>query len=84
MYFPEINVAIEVNGDFWHMNPRFYNETDYNEKMGEYAKEIWERDEIKENVCKKLNIKLYTIWEYDWNTNNKEVKQRIENILNIL
>lgn len=84
MYFPEINVAIEVNGDFWHMNPRFYNETDYNEKMGEYAKEIWERDEVKENVCKKLNIKLYTIWEYDWNTNNKEVKQRIENILNIL
>lgn len=84
IYFPKINVAIEVNGDFWHMNPKIYKETDYNEKMGEYAKEIWERDIIKENVCKKLNIKLYTIWEYDWNTNKQDVKQKIKDILNIL
>ena len=38
------NILIEVNGDWWHLNPKYYNE-DYVLKVGTFkitAKEKWE------------------------------------------
>lgn len=78
IFIPDLNLAFEVNGDYWHMNPMFYCETDYNEKEGLYAKDIWKRDEFKESICKNMGIELHTIWENDWK-NNRDVVQEIIN-----
>lgn len=82
IYIPEKNIAFEVNGDYWHMNPKLYNENDVNEKTNETAKEIWDKDEYKKQVCESMNISYNVIWEYDWKNNNEYIKEKIKNILN--
>lgn len=82
IFIPEKNIAFEVNGDFWHMNPKIYGENDFNDKTSETAKEIWDRDEYKKQVCESMNISYNVIWEYDWKNNNEYIKEKIKNILN--
>lgn len=82
IYIPEKNIAFEVNGDYWHMNPKLYNENDVNEKTNETAKEIWDKDEYKKQICESTNISYNVIWEYDWKNNNEYIKEKIKNILN--
>ena len=82
IYIPEKNIAFEINGDFWHMNPKLYNENDINEKTNESAKEIWDRDEYKKQICESVHICFNVVWEYDWKNNNEYIKEKIKNILN--
>ena len=84
IFVPDIKIAFEINGDFWHMNPLFYSETDINSKTHKTAKETWEYDNNKKLLCEKLGIIVYTIWENDWKTNQEQEKQRIKNILKLL
>lgn len=51
VYLPEINKAIEFNGDYWHSN-----------KFPE--KQI--KDKIKLQECKRANINLLVVKEQDW------------------
>ena len=82
IYIPEKCIAFEINGDFWHMNPKLYDKNDVNEKTNETAKEIWDRDEYKKKICESVDICLNVIWEYDWKNNNEYIKEKIKNILN--
>lgn len=63
VYIPDLSLAIEYNGDYYH---------DYN-KFPE--KKIL--DEQKQKECVQLGIHLLTIWEHDWKNNEKEVKKLI-------
>lgn len=84
IFFPSINLAIEVNGDYWHANPKFYLENDVNKTLGLTAKEIWERDEQKRIICEQCGINLYVIWEYEWKHSRLETQERIKKILNVI
>lgn len=60
IYIPDLCLAIEYNGNYYH---------DYNvfpEKRTE--------DEKKFNECVKLGIDLITVWENDWKSKNDEIK----------
>lgn len=57
------NKIIEYNGDFWHMNPKLYNETDINRRTKRTAKQQWELDESKINVAKSRGYEVLIIWE---------------------
>jgi len=78
IYLPSLNKAIEFNGDYWHCNPLKYDESYYNQHKGLYAYEIWKRDAMKKQVCEENNIQLLTVWEDEWNNNNKEVRSTIK------
>ena len=67
---------IEFNGDFWHCNPNIYNEDFYNKVKQKYAKDIWEYDKIKINLCHNYNLKTLTIWESEYNENKEETLQK--------
>jgi hypothetical protein len=84
IFIPDKNIAFEVNGDFWHMNPKIYDKNDFNDKTGETAKEIWDRDKYKKQVCESMSISYNVIWEYDWKNNNEYIKEKIKNILNCI
>lgn len=78
------NIIIECQGDYWHANPKIYNETDviYN---GYTAKDVWERDEYKRILAIKHGFIVITLWESDINSKSEEnlinfVKQEIENV----
>lgn len=75
IYFPELNKAIEYNGTYWHADPRFFNKSDLVRTVPVY--EIWEHDKEKQILCETNNIKLLTIWEYDYNNKYEEILEEI-------
>lgn len=75
IYFPELRIGIEYNGDYWHANPEFYKKDDI--IIYKTAAEIWEKDELKKQLCKDKDINLITIWENDWKNKEKETKKKL-------
>ena len=79
------NILIEVNGNWWHLNPKLYNE-DYELKVGTYkikAKDKWELDKKHIEYANKNNYIVYTIWEQDIiSRTDKEYKEYLINLLN--
>lgn len=61
------NILIEVNGDFWHANPRKYKATDTlpfpNKSV--IAESLWKKDEKKLNIALKNGFKVLSLWEMD-------------------
>ena len=55
------NVIIEIQGDYWHANPRIYNENNYTEVQ---IKNI-RRDKAKKTFLKNKGYKIFYFWEYD-------------------
>jgi hypothetical protein len=67
-YIKELSFGIEFQGDLWHANPNKYKENDVPIKFDKKqltAKEIWERDRLKQEFLKTKIKKLIIIWESD-------------------
>jgi len=75
------NKIIEFNGDFWHMNPSKFKETDINKMLKITAKEIWEYDKIKHAVATSKGYDILTIWESDYYNNADLVFNKCINFL---
>ena len=67
---------IEFNGDYWHCNPKMYDENFYNKVKQLYAKDIWEYDKTKIDLSNKYNIKTLTIWESEYNDDKEATLQK--------
>lgn len=75
-YIPDSNLIIEVDGDFWHCNPKKFSEPKY-----ETQKRNLIRDKEKMQWAQENGYKLLRFWEDDINNNIKLVKQiLLENI----
>lgn len=72
----DTNTLIEVDGDFWHCNPKTNPKVIY-----EHQRKNLEKDEIKNKWCKENNVKLLRFWENDINNNPewviKEIKKHV-------
>ena len=66
IYLPEINLAIEFNGLYWH---------DEKQKSNWYHK-------VKTDMCERKNIQLIHVWEDDWNFRQDIIKSIILNKIN--
>ncbi len=64
-YIESFNLVIEVNGDYWHCNPKLYNSENSN-KTQIYN---FNRDQIKYKYLKSLGLKLCVLWEIDIKNN---------------
>lgn len=75
------NIIIEVQGDYWHANPKLYREDDiisYPEGFKK-AKEIWKRDKKKENEARRYGYIVIYLWESDFlSCNDEELSKFIE------
>jgi len=66
-YLPDYNLIIEFYGDYWHCNPKFYNNDYFHKIMKIQAKNVWKRDKerilyiFEKNFNKKITILI--IWE---------------------
>tara|TARA_R110000782_G_scaffold120113_1_gene210981 strand:- start:1147 stop:1974 length:828 start_codon:yes stop_codon:yes gene_type:complete len=75
-YLPEYKILIEVDGDFWHCNPKKYNEPVCKSQEINLI-----NDEFKTKWAKDNGYKLLRFWEEDINNNINSVKQTLlENI----
>ena len=66
------NILIEINGAYWHCNPKLYKPFEFNKVVGKYAHEIWKKDKSKKKVAEDKGYLVYIIWEYDYRKNPKE------------
>lgn len=66
-YINGSNILIEVNGDFWHANPRKYKIGDILPfpKKHVLAETLWKKDEKKIEIANKNGYKVITLWEMD-------------------
>ena len=82
LYFPNLNKAIEIQGTYWHADPRIYDKTYYNKSKNMTAEEIWNYDLNKKRLIESLNIDIIYIWEEDWINEQEKVKIKIKDYLN--
>ena len=76
-FLPQSNVLIEVDGDFWHGNPKIYENGPVN-GVQKRAKVI---DELKNNWAVNHGIRILRVWEYDINNNAQKVLEWLRNEL---
>lgn len=75
------NKIIEYNGDYWHANPRIYNESDILTK-GKTAKEIWDYDTRKIEFAKNNGYEILIIWDSEYKYDKLKVIDRCIQFLN--
>lgn len=77
---------IEYNGDQYHANPGIYNENDYphpyHKEKNYSAKDIWEKDMIKEQAAIKEGYQVLTIWDSEYRNNPSGTLQKCIDFLN--
>ena len=74
------NLLIEINGDYWHGNPKIYKPDDIILKgsSGEIlVKNKWDSDKKKIDFAKTLGYTVLVVWEYDLINNFEEIKEII-------
>lgn len=69
-YFPDFKMVIEVQGDYWHGNPKVYKPEDLNDCQVDHIK----RDRRKMGYYKSRGIKCYELWGID-------IKDDIESLM---
>lgn len=75
------NKVIEFNGDYFHANPRIYDETSYisKNKHGKTARDIWEYDKNRLDAISKAGYKTKIVWESDYRENpEKTIDECVE------
>jgi hypothetical protein len=70
------NKIIEFNGDYWHMNPKIYDEKCVNKTINMTAREVWDRDKKKLKYAKNHNYDMYVVWESDYKNNPDETLKK--------
>jgi len=67
------NTIYEYHGDFWHGNPKIYDEFNINPKTKTTFGKLYENTMKKEEKIKSLGYKLITIWDSEWKNLIKSV-----------
>ncbi len=71
-YLPDYNILIEIDGDFWHCNPKKFPKPECKTQTINI-----ENDKLKDEWAKANGYKLLRFWEDDINNNIKQVKQTL-------
>jgi len=78
----ERKIVFEVFGDFWHHNPRKYNEDWVNPFTKRDTQYVRERDNRKIEELKTCGYQVIVIWEYDWRYDRENQLKRIHDAFN--
>jgi hypothetical protein len=66
LYNESTREIIECYGDYWHCNPKRFNETFYHKHTHRTAKETWSFDAARTKALEVLGYEVKIIWESDW------------------
>ncbi len=61
IFIPSMNLIIEVDGNYWHGNPKFYSRKQLSEKQ----KEQKIRDKLRTDQLKQYGFRVVRLWEDD-------------------
>jgi len=68
------NTIYEFHGDFWHGNPKKYNENTYNPISKKTFGELYQKTLEREQQIRNFGYNLVVMWEHDWKNINKSIK----------
>ena len=77
----ELKLVIEYFGDYWHCNPKIWDEDHIVKKTGITAKDVWERDSKKINFLKNLGYEVVVIWASDFYKNKEKTMEAVCNVI---
>lgn len=72
-YLIKYHLAIEINGGYWHCDPRIYSEINY-----EIQKNRIVSDKAKNTYCTNKNLNILYLWEEDVLNNTELCKKLIK------
>ena len=78
-YLIDYNIYIEVDGDYWHSNPKSFP----NGPKTKTQKINWSRDLRKNKYCKENGLVLYRFWECDILNDVEQIKCRLNELLKL-
>lgn len=81
IFLPDLNIGIEFDGIYWHADSRFFKEDEIVYRKGLTAKQIWEKDMLKDKLAESVGIKLVRIKEYDWVNNRKNIEEELKKLI---
>lgn len=73
-YLPDYNVLVEIDGDYYHGNPKVYTEGELNHMQIKNKK----NDLYKDSLARGLGYVLERVWEKDINENYSSVCEHFE------
>lgn len=65
-YDEDAKTVYEFNGDFWHGNPKLYNENEINKVLNKTFGELYEKTKKREQYLIDSGYKVISIWENDF------------------
>ena len=71
-YNPDTNTVYEFNGDFWHGNPKKYEQSEINKMLGKTFGDLYKNTIKKEKSLKEKGYKVISIWESDYKESLKK------------
>jgi hypothetical protein len=77
VFLPEYNIYIEVDGDFFHSNPKFYPKG----PISKIQKRNAANDKNKNAFCEQYKMKLLRFWEYDIMNNKQQIMENLKCVL---
>ena len=72
IYFPDLSIAIEVNGDYWHSDEMI---------MANCAITSVVHHKKKFNLAKEVGVTLAYVWESDWKEKPDEVNEALKTFI---
>ncbi len=72
-YIKELNLIIEVDGDYWHINPKRFKFED----MPEYIQKYKQREKEKQLHAEKHSFNIIRFWEYDIHNNSSVIEEEL-------
>lgn len=73
--FPKQKIAVFIDGDYWHANPRFYH------RLNETQEFNAGRDTKANDFLRKEGWKVLRFWEFDINNNINNVMGALEEVI---
>lgn len=61
-YLPEYNTVVEIDGDYWHANPKIYSAQDLIGRKSVTAQFIWDYDAKKTSVLSESGYNVLRYW----------------------
>jgi G:T-mismatch repair DNA endonuclease (very short patch repair protein) len=74
MYISDINTIIEFHGTYWHLDPKKYDSEFFDNSKKRYAKDQWERDDIRKAHAISNGMNYLVVWQLEWEAFNEQEK----------
>lgn len=75
-YIEDYQLLIEINGDYWHNNPKIYKDFPEDKKREAGQK----RDDVKFNMARAYDFNILFIWESEMNNHADQIIKILKNL----